>query len=183
MAPVFTRLRAENGETAAHLPFQGAEMNDSSTAPRTAVSAAWAAALLFGVVAAFHVAIVLGAPWGEYTQGGGTTGALDTSGRAVAAVSCVISAAMAAAILGRVGRGPLRRFPPRVTTVLVWFTTAYAVIGVILNLITRSAAERALWAPVSIVLLGLVAFVMVTTNRKPVQSNEGPSAHARSTDR
>lgn len=36
-----------------------------------------------------------------------------------------------------------------------------------LNLITRSTAERTQWAPVSIVLLGLVAFVMVTTHRKP----------------
>ena len=158
-------------------------MNDSSTAPRIAVTAAWAAALLFGVVAAFHAAIVLGAPWGEYTQGGGTTGTPDTSGRAVAAVSCVITTAMAAAILGRVGRGPLRRFPPGVTTVLAWFTMMYAVVGVVLNLITRSAAERALWAPVSTVLLGLVAVVMFTTHRKPVRSSEGTSAHARRADR
>ena len=138
-------------------------MTDASTAPRLAVTAAWATAFLFGVVAAFHATIVLGAPWGEYTQGGGTTGTLDASGRAVAAVSCVISAAMAAAILGRVGRGPLRRSHPRIATVLAWFTMVYAVVGVVLNLITPSAAERALWAPVSIVLLGLIAFVMVTT--------------------
>ena len=158
-------------------------MNDSSSAPRMAVTAAWAAALLFGVVAAFHAAVALGAPWGEYTQGGGTTGTLDSSGRAVAAASCMISAAMAAAILGRVGRGPLRRSSPRVTSMLAWFTMVYAVVGVVLNLITRSAAERALWAPVSTVLLGLVALVMFTTNRKPVPSSESTSAHARSADR
>lgn len=144
-------------------------MNDSSTAPRMAAIAAWAAALLFGVVAAFHAAIALGAPWGEYTQGGGTSGALDTSGRTVAAVSCVIAAVMASAILGRVGHGPLR-YSPRVTNVLAWFTTVYAVVGVVLNLITRSAAERALWAPVSVVLLGLVALAMVTTNRTCVRT-------------
>jgi hypothetical protein len=159
-------------------------MNDSSTVPRMSVTAAWAAALLFGAVAAFHAAIAFGAPWGEYTQGGGRTGALDTSGRTVAAISCVISAVMLAAILGRVGRGPLQKFPPRATTVLAWFTMVYAVVGVVLNLITRSAGERALWAPVSLVLLGLVAFVMVTTNRKPVlPSSEGSSAHPRSADR
>jgi hypothetical protein len=39
----------------------------------------------------------------------------------------------------------------------------YAAVAVILNLITRSTAERTLWAPVSIVLLLLVASVMVTT--------------------
>lgn len=142
------------------------------------VGAAWAAALLFCVIAGFHAALVLGAPWGEYTQGGGTTGTLAPSGRIVAAASCVLSIAMAGAILSRVGQGPLGRRPARVTSVLAWFTTVYAVIGVVLNLITRSTAERALWAPVSILLLGLVAFVMVTTHRNP-----GPPANARTADR
>ena len=136
-------------------------------------AAAWAAAALLCVVAAFQAALLLGAPWGEYTQGGGTSGTLTTSGRIAAAVSCVLALGMAGAILSRVGRGPLRRLPVRVTTVLAWFTTVYAVVGVVLNLITRSTAERALWAPVSILLLGLVAFVMVTTHR----------THSRSVDR
>ena len=101
------------------------------------------------MIGGFHAALVLGAPWGEYTQGGGTSGTLTTSGRIVAALSCVLSIAMAAAILSRVGHGPLRRLPARVTTVLAWFTTVYAGLAVVLNLITRSASERALWAPVS----------------------------------
>jgi len=126
---------------------------------------AWSAATLLYVVGAFHAAVFLGAPWGELTQGGGTTGTLPASGRHVAAVSCVLSIAMASAILGRVGRGPFRRRSSRLITVLAWFTEVYAVVGVVLNLITRSDAERALWAPVSVVLLGLVTFVMVTTHR------------------
>ena len=44
----------------------------------------------------------------------------------------------------------------------------YAVIAVILNLITRSSAERALWAPVSLVLLGLITYVMVATHHNDV---------------
>ena len=58
--------------------------------------AAWLAAAGFLLVAAFQVALVLGAPWGEYTQGGGTGGALAGSGRIVAAVSCLLSILMAA---------------------------------------------------------------------------------------
>lgn len=133
-----------------------------------AVRAAWTAAALLYAIAAFHVALALGAPWGELTQGGGTSGSLTTSGRIVAAVSCVLSIVMAGAILGRVGRGPFRLRSPRVTAVLAWSTTAYAVVGVVLNLITRSTAERALWAPVSIVLLGLITFVMVTSHHNGV---------------
>lgn len=130
------------------------------------VPAAWTAAALFCIIAAFHAVLVLGAPWGEYTQGGATSGTLTASGRTVAAVSCALSLTMAAAILGRVGRGPLRRSPTRVTTVLAWLTTVYAVIGVILNLLTRSTPERVVWAPVSVLLLGLVSFVMITTHRR-----------------
>jgi hypothetical protein len=127
--------------------------------------AAWLAAAGFLLVAAFQVALVLGAPWGQYTQGGGTSGELATSGRILAAVSCLLLILMAGAILARAGEGPLRRLPPRVVTVLAWITTVYAVIAVVLNIITRSTAERAIWAPVSIVLLLLVVTVMVTTRR------------------
>jgi hypothetical protein len=127
--------------------------------------AAWLAAAIFLIVAAFQAALVFGAPWGEYTQGGGTSGALASSGRLIAAVSCVLSIVMAGAILARAGEGPLRRLPARLATVLAWVATVYAVVAVFPNIITRSAAERALWLPVSIVLLLLVVTVMVTTRR------------------
>ena len=142
-----------------------------------AVRGAWAAAVLFCLVATFHAALVLGAPWGEATQGGATAGTLPASGRLVAALSCVLSIAMAGAILARVGRGPLRRCAPRLRSVLAWTTLAYAAIAVVLNLITRSSTERALWAPVSVALLGLVSFVVVTSSprRHPAASEQPPA--------
>jgi sulfite exporter TauE/SafE len=72
---------------------------------------------------------------------------------------------MSGAILARAGDGPLRRLPVRVVTVLSWVALVYAAIGIVLNSITKSTAERALWAPVSIVLFILAAIVMVTTRR------------------
>jgi hypothetical protein len=142
---------------------------DAGQQPASAgvVLAARVAAALLVLVAAFHAAVVLGAPWGEVTQGGGTTGTLETTGRTVAAFSCILALVMAVAVLGRVGEGPLTRLPARVTTVLAWLTTVYAVVAVVLNLVTRSTAERALWAPVSLVLLALVAYVMVRTRAHP----------------
>jgi hypothetical protein len=134
--------------------------------PTASVRAAWVAAGLLCVVATFHAALVLGAPWGEVTQGGGTTGTLGTSGRLVAALSCLVTAVMAGAILGRVGRGPFRLWPARLRAGLAWATPLYAGVGAVLDLITRSAAERALWAPVSLLLLGLVTFVMVSTSSR-----------------
>jgi hypothetical protein len=179
---MFTRQATPTSGTAPDHDESIRDLNASD--PRsTQVRAAWTAAFLFCIIAAFHVALVLGAPWGEYTQGGGTSGTLTTAGRITAAVSCGLSIAMAGAILGRVGRGPLGGHQGRSTTVLAWFTTAYAVVGVVLNLITPSAVERALWAPVSILLLGLIIFVMVTTHRKPVVlRSEHPFAHERGAD-
>ena len=61
------------------------------------VAAILAAAILAGV-ALFQVALVLGAPWGEYTQGGSTAGSLPAGQRAVAAVSAVLLLVMAGAL-------------------------------------------------------------------------------------
>jgi hypothetical protein len=97
------------------------------------VLAARAAAVVMVVVAAFQVALVFGAPWGAYTQGGETEGALATSGRVFAAVSCAILLVMATAILARVREGPLKGAPGKLVTALAWFTTVYAVVVVVVN--------------------------------------------------
>ena len=106
------------------------------------VLAARAAAVVMVGIAGFQVALVLGAPWGAYTQGGQTEGALDASGRVFAAVSCAILLVMAAAILGRV-REFLKNAPGRLVIALAWFTAIYPALSVVLNLATQSSSERA----------------------------------------
>lgn len=128
--------------------------------------AAIAAACLLGLVALFQVLLVLGAPWGDFTQGGATSGALGTGGRLVAALSAVLLLLMAGAVLGRAGMGPLRAAPPWLVSGLAWFTAAYSAIGIVLNLASRSEKERLLWTPVTAVLFVLVLFVLLRT-RKP----------------
>lgn len=129
------------------------------------VLAARAAAVLMVGIAAFQVALVFGAPWGAYTQGGETEGTLDTSGRVLAAVSCVLLLVMAAAILARVREGPLKNAPGRLVTALAWFTTVYSALAVVLNLATQSSSERAVFAPTAILLLVLVVITMVGSRR------------------
>ena len=125
------------------------------------VLAARAAAVLLVGIAAFQVALVFGAPWGAYTQGGETEGTLDTSGRVIAAVSCVIVLVMASAMLARAGEGPLKNAPGRLVTALAWFTTIYSAVAVVLNLATESSSERAVFAPTAILLFVLVVSTMV----------------------
>ena len=134
--------------------------------PRYCVLAARAAAVVMVGIAAFQVALVFGAPWGAYTQGGGTDGALDMSGRVLAAVSCAILLVMATAILARVREGPLRGAPGRVVSVLAWFTTIYAAVAVVVNLATQSFSERAVFAPTAILLFALVLTTMVSSRQR-----------------
>ena len=136
------------------------------------VLAARTAAVVMVGIAAFQVALVVGAPWGAYTQGGETEGVLDTSGRVVAAVSCAILLVMASAILARVREGPLKNAPGRLVTALAWFTTIYAALAVVLNLATRSSSERAVFAPTAILLVVLVVTTMVG-------SRDGEEQHGR----
>ena len=130
---------------------------------RAARIGATIAAALFTLVALFQLAVVLGAPLGELTQGGANKSTLPTQGRIFAGVSAALVLVMAAAILARTERGPLRFAPRRLIAALAWITTAYAGVGVILNLITPSVVERAVWAPVTAVMFAACIVTMLLT--------------------
>ena len=130
---------------------------------RMTMWAAGGATVGLGGVVAFQAAVALGAPWGEWTQGGGTAGTLSVRGRVLAVVSAALLTAMAFTILARAGQGPMVRVPRGLITVLAWLTTVYLGLGVALNLATPSVRERALWAPVTAVLFALALVVVLTT--------------------
>lgn len=115
----------------------------------TPIPARAAAALLL-LVLAFQVALILGAPWGRLTQGGGTAGALGASGRLVAAVSVVVLAVMASALLATTNVGPMRRAPHGVITTIVWITVIYSGLGVVMNAASPSWGETVIWVPVTL---------------------------------
>ncbi len=102
-------------------------------------------------VAAFQVALALGAPWGSYAMGGSSPGVYPPGMRLAAVVQAVIILLMGAVVLARAGlilpgwSGASRR--------LIWVIVAIAAVSLVLNLITPSSGERLLWAPVALVLL------------------------------
>lgn len=124
-----------------------------------------AAILLLGVVV-FQIALVLGAPWGAWTQGGQAEGALPAAGRVLAAISAGLLVLMALSVLARDGRGPLARLPRRLLTVLVWFTTVYAALGIVMNAASRSVAERWTWTPVTALVL-VCCLITIRSTRLP----------------
>jgi hypothetical protein len=109
-----------------------------------------AAALLLAD-AAFQTGLAAGAPWGAAAWGGQHTH-LPAGMRAASAVSVLVLAALASAVL-RFGGWRVPVAPPagwlRAT---VWAVTGFAVLNTLANLASRSATEREIMAPATVVL-------------------------------
>ena len=112
-------------------------------------------AVLCGGIVVFQIALILGAPWGVYTQGGGIAGPLPTPRRAAAGLSGVLNMAMAAGILSAAGLAP--GWPAWTG----WAALAVTLLSCVLNGITRSRPERRLWFPVTGAMLALALIVML----------------------
>ena len=106
-------------------------------------------------IAFFQVGLILGAPLGRYTQGGQHEGALPLSGRIIAAVSIPVVLFQGLAILSAAG------FPglgwPRWTG---WLALAVTIVSTVLNWITPSKPERAVWGPIMLVLSAMALVVL-----------------------
>ena len=120
--------------------------------------AAWLYAGLTVVVVSFHLAMALGAPWGHLTMGGRWPGVLPPEGRVTAALNAVLLAGLALLVLSRAGMLALPA-----PGWAIWAIVAFLSVGVVLHIITPSAAERALWLPQLLVML--VCAVVVARGR------------------
>jgi hypothetical protein len=130
-----------------------------------------AAALLYAVVSlgviAFQIALAAGAPWGAYAMGGAFPGQFPPALRIAALVQAALIAGMAMVVLSRAGL--MLAGWSRVSRWLVWVVVAFAAVSLVLNLITPSAGERAIWAPVALLLLVSSAVVAIKgSSRRPV---------------
>ena len=108
--------------------------------------------LITVVVIFFQVFLVLGAPWGEFTQGGRYKGTLPISGRISAAISIPILVFMASSISSVVG------FVPNWSIRTAYITLALQGVTAVFNLITPSLKEKRLWGPVTTIAFILAAY-------------------------
>ena len=116
------------------------------------------------LVVGFQIGLALGAPWGSYAMGGAFPGQFPPALRMAAAIQAVILVVFAAAVLSRSGIAFPRLF--RASRWLAWIAVAFSAFSLLLNLITPSAGERAIWAPVALVLL-VSSLVVATAPRPP----------------
>jgi hypothetical protein len=119
-------------------------------------SAAVIACLVLALLAAFQLALIVGAPWGRLAWGGDNR-VLPTRFRVGSAVSIVLYALFAAVIIDRADLADL--IPDGVSRVGIWVLAGYFLIGTGMNLASRSVPERATMTPVAAVLC--VACVVV----------------------
>lgn len=108
------------------------------------------AAITVGVVV-FQLALAAGAPWGAYAMGGASPGTFSPALRISAAVQAVLLAGMAAVILARAGL--ILPGWSQVSLWLAWVVVALTALSLVLNLLSRSGSERAIWVPTLLILL------------------------------
>lgn len=114
------------------------------------------AALVFAMtvagVVAFQLALAAGAPWGAYAMGGAFPGRYPPRLRVAAVLQAVVIALLALVVLSAADVAV-----PALADGLpwtIWVVVVFSAVAVVLNGISRSAGERRLWVPVSVVLLG-----------------------------
>jgi len=114
------------------------------------------AAIVFAVitlgVVAFQIALAVGAPWGAYAMGGAFPGQYPPELRAGAVIQAILLVGFAAVVLAHAELIQVRWLSK--ARWLSWVVVALFAIFLVLNLITPSAGERALWVPVIFLMLG-----------------------------
>lgn len=134
----------------------------TTSEPTSTTARGWAtaAAVLFGSLAGFQVALAAGVPWGEAAWGGGQA-ELGAGLRVASGVQAVLASGFAVIVLRRAGHRVWSPLPQRWLPGAVWVLSAYMALGALLNAVSRSAIERAVWTPVALSLAVLCAVVAI----------------------
>jgi len=121
---------------------------------------AWFLVFAFISTALFHVAIVLGAPLGEYSYGGQAAGKLSLRLRATSIFSVIVMLGLAGHCLAQGGVfQPL--FDGQFNQIGNWVMVAFCALAAIMNNITKSMKERRLWGPVTLAMLAASLVVAI----------------------
>ncbi|KQZ10839.1 hypothetical protein ESP57_07100 [Agromyces fucosus] len=120
--------------------------------------AAVALCAILAALAVFQLALALGAPLGRFAWGGQHR-VLPTRLRIGSAVSIVIYAVIAVLALDRAGAVDV--VSDVVSTVGMWVVFAYFVLGIPMNAISRSTAERYTMTPIVAVLAVLSLVIAI----------------------
>ena len=128
------------------------------------ISSRAAAALMVGV-SLFELALLAGVPWG-HAAFGGAEAVLSPPLRVAAAISVLVWAAAALVVLRRAGHRTWAPLPSKALPVAVWVLAGYTALGILVNAISPSPIERAIWVPLTAVISALLFTVAIASRRK-----------------
>lgn len=114
---------------------------------------------ILALLAVFHLALVVGAPLGEFAWGGHSR-VLTARGRGMSGFAIILCVLFALIILNAVGEVDV--LSTLVGTIAAYALTAFFFVNFIVSAISPSPRERAVMSPVSLVLAALCLFVAVT---------------------
>ena len=106
----------------------------------------------FTATALFQLALVFGAPMGEYAYGGQMPGKLPVQYRVSSAISFLLMLAIAGHYLAQLGVVP-KLLSPELNQWVNWGLIGFAALAAVMNNITRSVKEKRLWGSTTIAML------------------------------
>ena len=107
--------------------------------------------LIILFVILFQLALVLGAPWGEYTMGGKFSGKLPLKIRIAVLLQLFVLILFSFIVLAKTQMA-FQQYQ-NFGRIGMWVIVGFFVLGTILNLATPSKKERNLWGPVNVIAL------------------------------
>jgi hypothetical protein len=113
-------------------------------------------------VAGFQLALAFGTPLGAYAMGGRYGGTLPPALRLAEVVQAVLVALLTLIVMAAAGVG-LRSWRAAAERAR-WLPVIFACVALVLNLVTPSAGERMVWAPVAAVSLAASLCVALRTS-------------------
>lgn len=124
------------------------------------ITAAFILVVVQIIVSLFQLALVLGAPMGEYTLGGQTQGKLSVKLRLVSAISLLLNLAIAGHYLAQTGTIQTL-LPSDLNQIANWGLVVFTAAGLVMNSISKSKKERKMWVPVLLLSLACAVIVAV----------------------
>ena len=107
--------------------------------------------ILTSVLVLFQFGLAIGMPWDEYAMGGYYPGRFSWKLRLSAILQGILLIIFALIVLDKANLFRLEYFS--IPSMAIWFVVAFSFLASILNFITKSAKEKKIWFPISILLL------------------------------
>jgi hypothetical protein len=122
------------------------------------------ALVLFAGLVVFQLALAAGAPWGRAAYGGQNPGVLPARFRVSSGIAAVVWTGVALVVARHAGIPVWAPLPDAWLPVVVWVVVGLLALAVVLNTITRSTVERAIWMPTTLLMLAATLTVALTAS-------------------